>query len=775
MKVLKDHIHLSTRYSRSIQLERDIDALDITEGYIPTPRSLSALRRVQDSLLEPGMARAFTITAVYGTGKSAFAQFLATLLGGRDENRKIARSVLHASLHRSSGPTSIATTNEKIKIPFAIGVVAASREPLVFTMLAALRSALERGVGFESQRIPALVKECAETQKAIRTSHDSLDRFHSLLTEITRATEGGLVLILDEFGKNLEYAVQNSATAGSDIYLLQQLAELREIEGKPVGLITLLHQSFTEYGDDLTREQRAEWAKIQGRFEDLPLQESELNALPLLAAAMRHDKEIVPALKQRASVWHKAFQKLSGELPSFASLSERILAGLLPLHPVTARLLPALSARYAQNERSVFTFLTGPEGLAFPQFLSESNVADLPTFRPARLFDYFSESMGSTISMQAGYSRFLEVQDIIKDAQFLPPLHLEILKTIGTLNLLSTSGDLRAGKELVILSAMNDPDDAALRKEIVVALEELKKKGLVHYRAGADEFRLWHGTLFDVDEGIKKERARGNLATSAILNEKFPFAPVVAQRHSFQTGTLRYFFRIFWDGTTQPFSELKDALEEEKMCDGFVVYSLNPEKEIHNENNFYLADGRPVVLITSKDVGKLNHELEHYASLVRLAEENVDLRRDKLALREVNARLRISEEAIHSLLAKVYDLASRGVEANMFFLFDKQEALSDLDKKSKAKNGNDKNTRKYIEKRGLGALLSYVCDAAYNLNYNKPGKNKQFHYSLKNELINRREIGSGISKAIRLLAEAMLKNPQAENFGLEGNGPEVTI
>jgi hypothetical protein len=52
-KALSTYFKLHSRYSRSVNLERDLDELDALQGYILTERSADALRRIASSLESP--------------------------------------------------------------------------------------------------------------------------------------------------------------------------------------------------------------------------------------------------------------------------------------------------------------------------------------------------------------------------------------------------------------------------------------------------------------------------------------------------------------------------------------------------------------------------------------------------------------------------------------------------------------------------------------------------------------------------------------------------
>ena len=78
-KPLSEYFSLKRRYSRSINLERDLEKVDALAGYILTERSVDATKRIIGGLTGVSEHRAWTVTSVYGTGKSAFAHFLASL------------------------------------------------------------------------------------------------------------------------------------------------------------------------------------------------------------------------------------------------------------------------------------------------------------------------------------------------------------------------------------------------------------------------------------------------------------------------------------------------------------------------------------------------------------------------------------------------------------------------------------------------------------------------------------------------------------------------
>ena len=115
---------------------------------------------------------------------------------------------------------------------------------------------------------------------------DVVSCFEEAVQAIAEKTGAGLLLIVDEAGKALEYAAQQP-TRG-DVYLLQALAEAAaRSNGVPFVILTVLHQSFDQYAHQLGSSDRNEWTKVQGRFGELAFREGGDQIIRLTASAIR--------------------------------------------------------------------------------------------------------------------------------------------------------------------------------------------------------------------------------------------------------------------------------------------------------------------------------------------------------------------------------------------------------------------------------------------------------------------------------------------------------
>lgn len=137
-KSLSQYFSVNRRYSRSINLERDVEKLDALVGYIPTERSVEALKRVLSGLQQEQSNRAWTLTSVYGTGKSAFAHYLACLCApAKDPLRQQALEIAEKALGTDSSEYR-SLQKDIPKSGLLRAIATAQREPISHTIVRAL-------------------------------------------------------------------------------------------------------------------------------------------------------------------------------------------------------------------------------------------------------------------------------------------------------------------------------------------------------------------------------------------------------------------------------------------------------------------------------------------------------------------------------------------------------------------------------------------------------------------------------------------------------------
>lgn len=730
MSSLQDVVRIHRRYSRSINLDRDLGSPKALEGYVPTDKGLDALRRISYAARTPGSVRAWSISGAYGTGKSAFALFLASAFGPRTSS---CRSVVDQLLMEHLGAAK-ALRKARTALPAAgllSAVTVAQREPLAHAVVRALATGI--AAHWPADAFPADVHRAQELAAVARSggrvaAGDAL----AALRQVAMAA-GGMLLVIDELGKVLEYA--SIQPQEEDLFLLQQIAELPAGPGDPLILtMLLLHRAFTDYTMPMQATERAEWAKVQGRFEDIPYAEGPGHVIRLVCRAIEHQDVggIAGVLDAWAGAWH---QELVGLRTESLALGQSEIRAMYPLHPLTALALPVLCSKYAQNDRSLFSFLTSWEAHGFHWFLAETPWRETPlvTLKPHQLYDYFVETARMAAASRPEFQRWTEVQSRVSECADLPDPLVAVVKTVGLFNLVAMSGALRASRVLVVRALADTPADVATWN---MHIDEALERRLVTWRKQADELRIWEGSDFDVEQALVTFRAGATEPLPLLLERLAPLSPAVARRHSYESGTLRYYERRYLNDS----AALGTLMPKDTTSDGILVHWLGDLAALGDLPS-QTAAGHPILVLAVANLVRLKLAAQEVVALEQLEAGVPQLQTDGIARREVQLRLAIARTTLEVEISRACGAAAEAIVVR-----------------------DDAGSREVPSGQQLNALLSAHCDRAYHAGPR-----------LWTELLNRRELTSQGAKARRELIEAMLTRAGEPDLGLSGYGPEVSM
>ena len=725
MAKLATSITVRARFARSANLERDLERQEPLDGYIVTSRALDVVERIAETAATGPAGGAWSLTGPYGSGKSSLALLIDAAFGGDSAVRQVALRLIDASSrevgaqirssHRRHG-----TENRG----FHRGLVTAGREPLNRTVLWALYAAVLRSYG----RIPSRTAfRASATLKAALADAESDDPRRtgpspSALVDIARclAEDVPLILMIDEFGKNLE-AIRDGGDA--DPYLLQQLAEAGQGAGAPIFVLTLQHLSFEDHLAGTSSVQRREWAKVQGRFEDIAFVESASQTRALIGTVFSVDDGSVRA---RINRWANGEAKAMQE-QGIADLADPLtVASCYPLHPLAALVLPELCNRHGQHERTLFSFLTSQHRASASSFLNQTDVpaqGPLPTIGLDAVYDYFVDGGALQIESAGVSGRWNEIATRLRDAHGLTPPQKRLAKAVALLNLVSTTGTFRASAAIL----------ARTDKDTDKTLAELERASVVTYRDFADEYRIWQGT--DVDINLLLDSARQRVIQrplAEILSEIDQPQPVVAAKHSAKHDVLRVFKRRYANS-----SEQIEPLNAFSRFDGEVLLLTDSKGDVPSITRPW-AGAKPIMAAIPRDVSTLDTAAREVAA-VHVALSDPSVTDDWVARRELSERLAQTRTALDRALTDSFSSDS----CRWVLLVPEERELQ----------GG----------RGSAAL----SDAADDTYRDTP--------RVRNEMLNRAELTSQGAKARSLLLRAMIEHGTEPGLGMQGYGPEVAM
>ena len=740
---LSELFHITKRFQRSVHLTRDFYTENALDGYVVTVKARETLTRLVSAQENTATAKAWSLTGPYGSGKSAFVLFAAKLLGNADTaaTKHALELLKHSDITLYERFLNINGNSEKTSVGFCPVLISGERASITRALLKGLED------GLKTVSITPRHSLHKDIQKLLKTEANgtplSATEITALFESATLAIKSkgghGLLLVIDELGKFLEHAAQHPAQG--DVFVLQTLAEFAtRSDQTPLFLITILHQAFEQYANKTAKSQREEWAKIQGRFEDIAFVEPADQVLRLIGSAIQRTPE----------TQHGNFSlSINSDLKPPQLTDDKfneLLRNCLPLHPTVALIIGSIFRRFAQNERSLFAFLNSSEPYGLQDFLSNRDYAGdvLPMLSIADLYDYLNTTIGNRLSASREGDKWVEIEMALNRLADPSPTLVKLIKTIGLLSIVGeVSTNLKTSKRMLRYALADHTEGPT--KEFETALATLERRSIVTYRRYNDVYALWGGS--DIDIEAMRHQAEGHLDPNerlmTYLSKLSPPRPLIARRHLFEKGTLRYFTVRYTDIENFD-TALAEPLDD---ADGLVLYTLPAgEHEVHQfvekVGREGIADRKEVLIAIPSTTRFLRDAVTELACLQWIWNNTPELEGDPVAKRELSIRWIEAERDVSDQLTTIF--AGESDPPCRWFHKGQQITI----KSQRARNEH----------------LSKICDEVY---HKTP--------FIRNELINRRKISGAVTTARKKLIQAILENGDQENLGITGYPAEMSI
>lgn len=668
---------MASNFTTSVNILRDTDR---DFHYIPTPNAKQVVSQIVNDF-KKGI-RSFNIIGTYGTGKSSFLLALEQSIRGT-------------------------------KRYFDLNFIANPKVDFV------------KIVGSYT----SIVEQFADTFEVTtnKNKHENIlseifNRYHSL-----GKGNSVLFLLLDEFGKFLEYAAKHNPE--TELYFIQQLAEFCNNPKYNIVLITTVHQSFESYAYSLTSTQKQEWTKVKGRFREITFNEP---VEQLLYLAAEHVAENFENKVSKTAV--EKCLKLAGTTKAFyfnKDFLNEIATKLFPLDILSANILTLSLQRYGQNERSLFSFLESTDHTGLSKFNKREN----PFYNLSCVYDYLNFNFYSflTSKYNPDFSAWSSIRSSLEEVEraFDSSIndYAKAVKAIGLLNIFSASG---ATLDENFLS--NYLETACGVSNASSIIDNLEKKRIIRFRSHSKRYILFEGTDLDIQTALIEAGNKISEVSdvTTLLNKYFQFTPVFAKLYSYEKGTPRFFEFVI--------SEHPINRTPEGEIDGFVNLVFNSKMKVAEVEEASRTQKEAIVYCFFKNSTEIKSLLFEIEKIQKVIEENKE---DKVAKRELE---NIVESQIRLLNHFITDSIYTGSKEVKWFF-----------------KGDEK---KIADKKDFNKLLSQVCSNVYDATP-----------VFMNELVNKHRISASIHTAKRNYFKALANNWDKENLGFDEAKfpPEKTI
>lgn len=654
------------QYSPSVNIIRDLGK---SINYIVTPNSTQIATSIFSGF--ETTSHCFNIIGSYGTGKSSFIWAL-------EQNLKQNKNYFCET-------GEVLNKAEEFEFINIIGSFSSIIEKfaLIFDVLKPTPSNI-------LEAIDSYYKKCSEQGKF-------------------------LFIVIDEYGKFLEYASQNNSE--ESVYFIQQLAEYINDTDKNILLLTSLHQNFAQYGAKLNSQERNEWKKVSGRFVDLTFNEPVEQLLFLAGERIKQwgfQTKKTPEIKTINEALFSAKILTNG-----ANYNLNFAESLFPLDLASANCLTKALQAYGQNERSLFTFLDKKGIHSLQQYSEKDKWFHLGMVYDFLIHNFYGFIISSSNPDKNGWDAIKIALEKV-EANFNGDIKIAtfIVKAIGLLNIFASQGGKINGDLLISYFCRY------AKNEIEEILEKLSNQKIIRFREFSSRYILFEGTDLDFDKAMieaeLKIKPNVNIAENLKMYYQLPY--ILAKSVSYKVGTPRFFKYII--------SETPINIKPENELDGFI--NLIFSEDLNQEDILKLTSSSDnaiiyALFVRTKEIKKILFDID---KIILVKKENEI---DNVATRELNAL----KEALENKLA--------------------QEILKNLTTKNKNVIWFKKGKKiKIGSNKDLNHELSNICEEVYS---RTP--------ILKNELINKHKLSTPIATARRNYMRALINNSNKDDLGFE--------
>lgn len=537
---------------------------------------------------------------------------------------------------------------------------------------------------------------------------DALQREYA----IQQTKNRNLLLVLDEFGKFLEYAAMHNPD--EELYFIQELAEFVNDENRNLLFIASLHQNFSAYGYRLTKQQQSEWTKVQGRFNEVTFNEP-VEQLLFLAS----ERLSVEQIRKPVGFVHlfKAIKR-SRSFPLRDYLTEDIAQKLYPLDILSAAVLTLALQRYGQNERSLFSFLENSDHLGVSKKRRSSfySVADV--------YDYLKHSF-SIINTKHNphYIQWGSIASSLERAEGIFDSELEeaeaLIKTIGLL------GIFGSGAMMLDDTFLDEYGKRALGiKAPKSIIKRLSDHRIIRYTKYNKRYILFEGTDLDIelaiDEASNLVEKVGGIAEP--LKEYFEFQVVLAKSVSYQKGTPRFFQYVVSD-------DIADVRITDEV-DGFINLIFSDHLSVEEVIKEAKKRDAPVLYCLYENTVEIQKILFDIKRVEKVIETNQE---DRIAVRELKNILNHQKRLLNHYVLDTFrqgDKVVRWIDAEGECIIE--------------------------DERDFNQHLSQICDRVYHATPN-----------FSSELINKAKLSGAIRTAQKEFIRHMIGYYTEQGWGFD--------
>lgn len=788
---MSNMISVASGFQYSVNIGYDLNNDEKLKNFIPTRSALTLLEDILLSTKVTSTERARVLIGAYGKGKSHIILIILSMLMKKD--LRLFEKLIPALQERPKLYQCVQNYYESQNKLLPV-VITGSNTSLPQAFLLALQRTLaenemldimpETNYKAAAAAIWRWQKEFPDTYQKLRdmidepvdgfveklvdydvNAYEKFEKVYPLLTagsifnpflgfDVTELYESavkglrsrgytGIYVVYDEFSKFLEANISEASM--SDTKMLQDFAEKCNRSGEyQMHLMLISHKEISNYIDTLPKQKVDGWRGVSDRFLHIHLNNNFSQTYEVIASVIQKNSLLwKPFCAQHQTDFEELEHRFSNH-PIFTDVdaAERteLLYKCYPLHPVSTFVLPRLSERVAQNERTLFTFLSANCVATLPAFLKGYDDKSFEVITPDLIYDYFEPLLRKEVYAGEIHKIYTLTTIILEKLQD-NSLDQKIVKTLALIYILEQFEKLKPTKdELVAIFSVNYQVE-----EIKASIQNLiEKEYVIYLKRSNDYLRLKETSGVDIHQQIQNvvSSIGEKIPIKKILNDSNFDSYVYPSRYNDAKEMIRYFAFEFINEDEILSDTDWDIKSEHIDADG-VVYAVLPNSaesinDLRIKLKSYSSGKQRFVFVLPQKFRQITGVIQEF-NAVKILRNNAA--NDKVLFDEYEVVYEDLRDVIHAFIST----------------YTHPELLGSI----YIHMGEEKNITR---KAAFTELLSAICDDVYSLTP-----------VINNEAINRNEITSIANNSRGKILNGLLRNELESQLGLTGSGQEVSI
>lgn len=784
-------ISVASGFQYSVNIGYDLNNDDKLKNFIPTRSALELLEDILLSTRSTSTDRARVLIGAYGKGKSHIVLTIMAMLMKRDLSlfEKVLPKIDENPQLKSCVKNYYDSDNKILPI-----IITGSNTSLTQAFLLALQRTLaendlldimpETNYKAAIYAIERWHREFPNTYEEFKkaldvpvnkfveelsdysiTAYEKFERIYPSLTagsvfnpflgfDVVELYEGvvkslrgkgysGVYVIYDEFSKFLEANISEASV--SDTKMLQDFAEKCNRSGNlQMHLMLISHKEISNYIDTLPKQKVDGWRGVSERFTHIHLNNNFSQTYEIIASVIQKNPEM---WGQFCHAYQENFDGITQRYYGHSIFSEmnpnevgNMIQSCYPLHPVSTFILPRLSECVAQNERTLFTFLSANGAATLPNFLEKFHDDEFSMITPDMIYDYFEPLFKKEVYTSDLYKTYQLTTTILAKIEE-DSLESKIVKTLSLIYILEQFEKLAPTRDELVgiysvgytVPEVEKALDALIGQEFVVYLKRSNNYLRLKQTSGVDIRQKIHDTI---------AAQKGKVSIKDTLNKANFDSCVYPSRYNDEREMTRYFSFVFIDAS-EVSVETNWKMKAESIPGDGVVYGIIPHsatslEEVRNVLLTTTQGAEQALFVVPKQYTDITEVVQEFNAVALLREAASD---DKVLFDEYEVIYEDLRDVINTFV-KSY---TQPEKYKARYIYQGQE-------------------RVITRKAALTGLLSDMCDKAFS---RTP--------VINNEAINKDDITSIAYNSRSKIISGLLRNELEKNLGLTGSGQEVSI